>query len=70
LYLSQVHVASARDLKGHLKLDLAFGNRSLSAIAFSQGGRAPEVTGTRRDLIGTLRPSSYTGVELTVSQVL
>jgi len=72
LYFEQVTIASARDLKGHLKLELTWdsGARRLSAIAFGEGARALEVAGTKRNLLGVLRPSSYTGVELTVNRIL
>ncbi len=70
LYLADVEVRAARDLKGHLKMDLVVGGRPLSAIAFSEGARASEVSGTRRNLLGVLRASAYTGVELMVTRVL
>jgi single-stranded-DNA-specific exonuclease len=69
LVLAGVTVLGARDLKGHLKLDLSLGSRTLSAIAFSEGARAVELAGKTCDVSGTLRASSYTGVELTVSRI-
>lgn len=67
--LPRAFLAGARDLKGHLKLEIDYGGRRLSGIAFSEGHRAEELAGAVRDLVGTLRPSAYSGVEFTVSEI-
>lgn len=67
--LPRAFLAGARDLKGHLKLEIDYGGRRLSGIAFSEGHRVGELAGAVRDLIGTLRPSAYSGVEFTVSEI-
>lgn len=63
-------VRSAKNLKGHLKLELGFGAHTFSAIAFSRGELAERIAGTRRDLVGTLRANTFQGgVELTVTSL-
>lgn len=69
LRLPRAFLASARDLKGHLKLEVDYGGRRISGIAFSLGHRASELDGGVRDLVGTLRPSAYSGVEFTASEI-
>ncbi|MFO0614156.1 MAG: single-stranded-DNA-specific exonuclease RecJ [Polyangiaceae bacterium] len=69
LRLPKAFLASARDLKGHLKLEIDYGGRRLSGIAFSFGHRADELNGAIRDIVGTLRPSAYSGVEFTATDI-
>lgn len=69
LRLPRAFLASARDLKGHLKLEVDYGGRRLSGIAFGEGHRADQVNGGVRDLVGTLRPSAYSGVEFTATEI-
>ncbi len=70
LLLPSALVKSARNLKGHLKIDIAFGPHSFSGIAFSRGELVDSVAGTRRDIVGTLRANTFQGgVELTVISI-
>lgn len=63
-------VEGARDLKGHLKLDLVIGDRRMSGIAFSMGHLITGLSGSRVDLVATLRKDTYRGgVELTVQRI-
>lgn len=72
LLLPNAQVRSARDLKGHLKLDLSYGGRSLPGFAFQLGAQAATLKGKRVDVIGRLRWDTYRGgdaVELRVESV-
>jgi single-stranded-DNA-specific exonuclease len=71
LLLRGAQIRSARNLKGHLKLDLGWGKHAFSAVAFSRGELAPGFSpGERRDLVGTLRANTFQGgVELTISSI-
>lgn len=68
--LDEVEIRSARDLKGHLKLELRHAGRELSGIQFGEGARATELRGTTRRLVGSLRRDHYRGgVELHVTRL-
>lgn len=72
LLLSGARVASARNLKGHLKLDLVWARRSISAFGFELGPLAETLGGARVDLIGHLRLDTWRGgdaVELRIERV-
>ena len=65
-------VRRARDVKGHLKLELDVGKRSWSGFAFSIGSRARELSGSVVDVLGAVRRDTYRGgdaVELRVDAV-
>lgn len=61
LYLPEVVVRSARNLKGHLKLDLAHEGSMLSGIYFSMGEAAANVAGKRFSMVGALRRNTFAG---------
>ncbi len=62
-------VKGARNLKGHLKLDLEIAGRPMSAIAFAMGESAPTIVGQTKQLVGVLRKNTFQGgVELQVSR--
>jgi single-stranded-DNA-specific exonuclease len=72
LLLAGARVASAKNLKGHLKLDLVWSRRSLSAFGFELGSLATSLAGGRCDLIGQLRFDTWRGgdaVELRIDRV-
>ncbi|NUP05861.1 MAG: single-stranded-DNA-specific exonuclease RecJ [Polyangiaceae bacterium] len=61
LYLPEVEVIAAKNLKGHLKLDLAHGRAPLTGIYFSMGECAPAVAGKTFTMIGALRRNTFQG---------
>jgi single-stranded-DNA-specific exonuclease len=72
LLLRAAKVRSARDVKGHLKLELGFGSRVLPAFAFQLGGLAGELKGAHADVLGRLRWDAYRGggaVEVRVERI-
>jgi single-stranded-DNA-specific exonuclease len=65
-------VASARDLKGHLRLTLNQDRRTVDGIAFHRGAEATELQGAEVDVVGSLRRDTYRGgraVELLIQEV-
>lgn len=73
LLLAGAEIASARNLKGHLKLDLRAGRASLTAFAFELGERAAELASGRVDVVGRLRRDAYRGgdaVELKIDRIV
>lgn len=65
-------VVSARDLKGHLRLSLAFAGRGVDGIAFHRGAEADGLRGREVAVVGSLRRDTYRGgraVELLVHRV-
>jgi single-stranded-DNA-specific exonuclease len=72
LLLRGAKIRSARDVKGHLKLELGVGSRVLPAFAFQLGSRAGELKGAHVDVLGRLRWDTYRGggaVEVRVERV-
>ncbi|MFO0548254.1 MAG: single-stranded-DNA-specific exonuclease RecJ [Polyangiaceae bacterium] len=61
LFLPGVVVRSARNLKGHLKLDLAYEGRALSAVFFSHGHLAEQAASKKVDIAGALRRDAWSG---------
>ncbi|HTJ82460.1 MAG TPA: single-stranded-DNA-specific exonuclease RecJ [Polyangiaceae bacterium] len=62
-------IRAARNIKGHLKLDLDLRGRSASAIAFSMGEAAATAPGRTVSIVGVLRKNTFQGgVELQVSR--
>lgn len=61
LLLSGARVVSARNLKGHLKLDLTWGKRALTAFGFELGPLAEGLGRARVDLVGSLRFDTWRG---------
>ncbi len=59
--LDGARVVSARNLKGHLKLELQLGSRRLGGIAFSRGEAATEAQGRSVQVVASLRRSTYHG---------
>jgi single-stranded-DNA-specific exonuclease len=73
LLLQNARVNSAKNLKGHLKLDLAWERRQLSGFGFDQGPLAEQLAGRRVDVVGQLRFDTWRGgdaVEMRVERVL
>ena len=70
--LAGASVVSARKVKGdHLKLELGYAGRRLSAFWPQMGGRADDL-GTRVNVVGKLRRDTYRGgdaVEVDVESV-
>jgi single-stranded-DNA-specific exonuclease len=63
-------VRSARDLKGHLKLELGVGERTLTSVAFGRAELLPAVTGQVVDAVGFLRRNTFAGgAELHVQKI-
>jgi single-stranded-DNA-specific exonuclease len=72
LLLPGVQVTSARNMKGHLRLELSSPSRVIGGFAFEMGGRVAELSGARVDVVGLLRINSWRGgsaVELRVERV-
>ncbi len=61
LIAEQVTVRGARNLKGHLKLDLVHEGSQISGIYFSMGEHAPAIQGRVLSVIGALRRNTYLG---------
>lgn len=65
-------VASARDLKGHLRVSLAAAGRGVDGIAFHRGAEADALRGREVAVVGSLRRDTYRGgraVELLVHRI-
>jgi len=72
LCLADVRIVSARDMKGHLKLELDANGRPLSGFGPQMGARASELAGVRADVWGNLQFDTFRGngaVQLLVSTV-
>lgn len=72
LCLADVRVVGARDLKGHLKLELDANGRPLSAFGPQMGPRASELAGSRADIWGNLQFDTFRGngaVQLLVTHI-
>lgn len=72
LLVPGAEVRSARNLKGHLKLELTFARRDLAGFGFEMGELAPRLAGGRVDVVGRLRRDAYRGgdaVELRIEHV-
>lgn len=72
LLLADARIVSARNLKGHLKLEMTTGRLTLSGFGFELGDHAEGLAGGRADVIGLLRPDTWRGgaaVELRVERV-
>lgn len=68
LLVRQALVQSARNLKGHLKLELSYESSRLSGIFFERGGAAPTLPGRLLDLVASVRRNTYVGgVELQIA---
>ena len=70
--LADVRVVSARDLKGHLKLELDVNGRSLSGFGPMLGARAGDLSTTRAHVWGNLQFDTFRGngaVQLLVSAI-
>jgi single-stranded-DNA-specific exonuclease len=61
IFCKDARVVSARDVKGHLKLELRIEGRHLVAIAFSMGEAAGRLQGRSIDAVGTLRRNTFRG---------
>jgi single-stranded-DNA-specific exonuclease len=71
LVLEQVVVRSARNLKGHLKLEVSHGGTTLSAVYFGRGHHAESLPGRSLTLVGSLRRNTFVGgVEVHVARSL
>jgi single-stranded-DNA-specific exonuclease len=64
LFIGDVQVLEARDVKGHLKLDLRWDGRRLGAFAPEQGAKAAAVVGSGVDLLGRLKRDHWRGGDL------
>ncbi len=77
LLVSDVRVLSARNLKGHLRVELALPGgahpRALGGFGFEMGERARSLNGARVDVVGLLRADTWRGgeaVELRVERIV
>lgn len=61
LLLESTQVRSARNLKGHLKLELAYGGTSFSAVYFGRGHHAEQIVGQHFAFAGVIRRNTYAG---------
>lgn len=65
-------LTSARNLKGHLKIELHLGRRLVGGFGFELGELAAGVAGRRVDVIGKLRRDTYRGgdaVEIRIERI-
>ena len=66
-------VLAARNLKGHLRVELAWGRGAVGGFGFELGGLADGLVGARADVIGQLRADTWKGgdaVELRVERLV
>jgi single-stranded-DNA-specific exonuclease len=61
LLLGGARVRSARDVGGHLKLELELGRARLGGFAPNRGAQAGELTGLELDIVGRLRFDAWRG---------
>ena len=61
LYILGAEVLSARDLKGHLKLEVRVRGERLSAFAPERGSEAGHVVGRTFDIAGRLKRDHFRG---------
>ena len=54
-------VRSARNLKGHLKLEVSHGGTTVSAVYFGRGHHAEALPGRSLTLVGSLRRNTFVG---------
>ena len=64
LLLRGVEVLSTRDVKGHLKLDLRFDDRTLSGFAPEMGAEAAALLGQQIDIVGHFKRDHWRGGDL------
>lgn len=72
LLVQGASVRAARNLKGHLKLELSFHGKEISCFGFELGDLAPRLAGARADVMGRLRRDAWRGgdaVELRIERV-
>lgn len=72
LLVPGAQIRGARNLKGHLKLDVTVRGRELSCFGFELGELAPRLAGVRADVIGRLRRDAWRGgdaVELRIERI-
>ncbi|KYF66234.1 single-stranded-DNA-specific exonuclease RecJ [Sorangium cellulosum] len=65
-------VRSARNLKGHLKLELTVARREIACFGFEQGELASRLAGGRVDVVGRLRRDAWRGgdaVEIRIEHI-
>jgi single-stranded-DNA-specific exonuclease len=68
----RARVLAARNLKGHLRVELAWGRGALGGFGFEMGGLADAVAGGRADVVGQLRADTWRGgdaVEMRVERI-
>ena len=73
LFMDEVKVLEAREVKGHLKLDVSFRGQRLGAFAPEQGALAGSLPGSTVDLLGRLKRDHWRGgslPEILVDEVL
>lgn len=61
LLLAGAVLSSAKNLKGHLKVVMAFGGHTIGGFGFEMGALAESVAGKRADVIGYLRRDTWRG---------
>jgi single-stranded-DNA-specific exonuclease len=70
--LAAASLLSAKNLKGHLKVQMSFGRRAIGGFGFDLGDRAEGVSGSRADVVGFLRRDAWRGgdaVELRIERI-
>lgn len=69
LFFGGVTVRAARNLKGHLKLELSAGRSILSAFLPTRGAEALSLSGSRLDVVGRIRPDDFRGGQAVELQI-
>jgi single-stranded-DNA-specific exonuclease len=73
LLLPDARVLSAKNLKGHLRVELSWGRGALGGFGFELGDRAQGLAGTHVDVVGQLRADTWKGgdaAELRVERIV
>jgi single-stranded-DNA-specific exonuclease len=61
ILVPRASVRAAKNLKGHLKVDLRWGRQSLSGFGFELGALADGLSGATADVVGLLRRDTWRG---------
>lgn len=72
LLVAGARVASAKNLKGHLKVQLDWSRRVIGGFGFELGDLAPMLAGGRADVVGQLRADTWRGgdaVEMRIDRI-
>ena len=73
LFVPGARVLSARNLKGHLRVELTWGRGALGGFGFELGASAAGLAGSRADVVGQLRADTWRGgeaIEMRVERIV